>query len=347
MKKILYNYVFYPLAVFTGALTLLLSGCEKDEIPSGEVTPVIPVVSSMDPANVLVTMADCGGEVTDDGGGEITARGVVWGTTPLPTVDLTTKTNEGSGTGKFVSKVTGLLPGTTYYFRAYATNSAGTGYGGVTSKNFVTRPFPPGITGLVADASGNFYQTVVIGTRTWMVENLKTTKFRDGTNITNVSDDSQWGLLTTAAYCNYRNEVKNGDIYGRLYNWHSVNDAKGLCPAGWHVPTDVEWTALMDYAGGRTVAGGKLKQSGSTHWYGANVFGTNEFGFTAMPGDFRPSNGIYVYHLFNSCYFWTSTPVSPTSTTAYYNWLPYSDKIVTRASTDKKTGYSVRCIKDI
>ncbi len=344
MKNTAYTSIHKLLFTGFSILLLVLSSCEKETIPE-EVTPTLPEVATIDPQNVLINQADCPGEVLNNGGAEITARGVVWGTVPLPTIDLPTRTNEVGGTGKFVSRITGLAPNTTYYFRAYATNSAGTAYGGVTSKTFVTRPFPAGITGLVTDIEGNRYQTVLIGSQIWMVENLKATKFRDGSTIPNVTDDSQWGLLTTPAWCNYKNETKNGAVFGRLYNWHAVNDPKGLCPAGWRVPTDAEWTALIDFVGGRTVAGGKLKESGSQNWYGANVFGTNEYGFTALPGDFRPSNGIIVYHMFNSCYFWSSTPVSPTSSTAYYNWIPYSDKIVTRASTDKKVGYSVRCIK--
>ena len=346
MKRKLHSCLFIPIVIGIGTLLVFFNSCEKESNTQNNPLPHAPVVTTSLPINVLQTMAECGGVITDDGGDAITSRGVVWSTTSLPTIDLPTKTAEGTGQGIFVSKVTGLSPNTTYYVRAYATNSLGTSYGGTTAINFITRPFPTGITGLIKDTCGNYYQTVVVGTQIWMVENLKTTKYRNGTDISNVSDDSQWGLLTTGAYCNFQNVLNNGNTYGRLYNWHAVSDSRNLCPTGWHVPTDVEWTTLMDYLGGRATAGGKLKEAGSTHWYGANVFGTNETGFTALPGDFRPSNGIIIYHLFFSCYFWTSTPVSTTSTSAYYNWLPYYDKLVTRASTDKKVGYSVRCIKD-
>jgi len=345
MKRKLHSCLFIPIVVGMGTFLVLFNSCKKEEIPLTP-EPQLPVLTTNTPVNVLQTTAECGGEVTSDGGDAITARGVVWSTTPLPTIALTTKTSEGAGAGKFVSIITGLNPNTTYYVRAYATNSVGTSYGGATVFNFITRTFPAGISGPITDVSGYKYNPILIGTQIWLVENLKTTKYRDGTSIANVTDDSQWGLLTTGAYCNFKNDLKNGDTYGRLYNWHAVSDVRGICPLGWHVPTDVEWTALMDYLGGRTVAGGKLKEAGSTHWYGQNVFGTNEVGFTALPGDFRPSNGIIIYHLFFSAYFWTSTPVSVTSASAYYNWIPYYDKLVTRASTDKKVGYSVRCIKD-
>lgn len=344
MKRKLYSYKYVPIIILIGTLMIFLSSCEKNEIPQEEPTPVLPVLTTTAPINVLQISAQCGGEITDDGGAEIVQKGVVWSTNPNPTVDLATKTTEGSGKGKFLSLITGLTPGTFYYVRAYATNSVGTSYGDATSMFFQTRPYPPGVNGLVTDASGNSYQTVQIGTQIWMVENLKTTKYRDGSSIPNVTDDAAWGLLTTGAYCEFKNDKNNGNIYGKLYNWYAVTDTRNLCPAGWHVPTDPEWTALSTFLGGNTIAGAKLKEAGSTHWYGANVFGTNEVGFTALPGDFRPSNGIIVYHLFFSAYFWTSTQASTAN--GYYNWIPYSDKLLTRSSTSKKVGYSVRCIKD-
>ena len=136
----------------------------------------------------------------------------------------------------------------------------------------------------VTDQDGNVYHTVTIGTQVWMVENLKTTKYRNGDGIQNVTDSIAWWNLTSGAYCIYRNDVNNLATYGRLYNWYAVIDSRKLTPAGWHIPTDAEWTTLTDYLG--STCGDKLKEKGPNHWGGDNT-ATNETGFTALPGGNR------------------------------------------------------------
>ena len=146
--------------------------------------------------------------------------------------------------------MTGLTPATTYYVRAFATNSAGTGYGSEIS--FTTASLVTTVT----DIDGNVYNTVVIGTQTWIAENLKTTKYNDGTPIPNVTLDATWAVLATEAYSDYANTPANAAIYGRLYNWYvaSSTNPKNVCPTGWHVPTDAEWTTLTTYLGGESIA---------------------------------------------------------------------------------------------
>ena len=139
---------------------------------------------------------------------------------------------------------------------------------------------------LVTDIDGNVYQTVTIGTQVWMVENLKTTRYIDGTAIPLDTNSSTWGGLTTPGYCWYNDSAIYGNTYGALYNWYAVNTGK-LAPAGWHVPTDSEWTVLTTYLGGETVAGGKLKDTGTTYWQSPNTGATNASGFLALPGGFR------------------------------------------------------------
>ena len=171
------------------------------------------------------------------------------------------KTTDGSGTGTFTSSITGLTAGTTYYVRAYATNSAGTGYG-----NDISFTTQQGGVGNVTDDDGNVYHSVTIGTQVWMVENLKTTKYNDGTSIPLVTDATDWHNLLTPGYCwNNNDEATYKATYGALYNWYTVNTGN-LCPTGWHVPGDAEWTTLTTYLGGEDVAGGKLKEVGITHW---------------------------------------------------------------------------------
>jgi uncharacterized protein (TIGR02145 family) len=139
----------------------------------------------------------------------------------------------------------------------------------------------------VSDVDGNTYKVVIIGTQVWMAENLKTTKYSDGTPIPLVTDNTAWSNLTTPGYCWYNNDSATiAQTYGALYNWYTVNTGN-LCPAGWHVPTDAEWTILITYLGGEDVAGGKLKEAGTAHWSSPNTGATNETGFTALPGGFR------------------------------------------------------------
>ena len=143
--------------------------------------------------------------------------------------------------------------------------------------------------GAITDIDGNVYDTVVIGSQEWTVQNLKTTKLNDGTAIPEVTDNSAWAALTTPGRCAYNNDPANRTIYGELYNWYAVGIGN-LAPAGWRVPTDADWTTLTTYLGGLTVAGGKLKESGTTHWHSPNTSGTNEVGFSALPGGCRLNN---------------------------------------------------------
>ena len=163
---------------------------------------------------------------------------------------------------------------------------------------------------VIKDGDGNVYTSVKIDTQVWIVENLKTTKYNDGIAIPLVTDNSDWGNLTTSAYCWYTNDAAaNKSTYGSIYNWYAVNTGK-LCPTGWHVPTDEEWTILINYLGGGSVAGNKLKEAGTIHWISPNA-GTNESGFTALPGGRRTSAGIYV-SLTDYGYWWSSTESSST-----------------------------------
>jgi len=205
--------------------------------------------------------------------------------------------------------------------------------------------FNPNINyGTVTDIDGNTYKTVTIGTQTWMAENLKVTKYNDGTAIANVTDDDEWSALTTGAYCNYNNTTSTVTIatYGRLYNWYAVKTGK-LAPKGWHVPSDSEWTVLTDYLGGKSVAGGKLKETGTTHWDSPNDGATNETGFTALPGGYRYTNGTFstigIYG-----YWWSATEYY--SYTAWDWDMSYNNSSVNSSDYFKELGFSVRCLRD-
>ena len=236
-------------------LVLILTNCCKKETEQGQP----PVLTTGNLYSITPTTAYCGGDITNDGGATVTARGVCWSTTQNPTI-ADSKTTDGTGTGTFTSAITGLTATTTYYVRAYATNSAGTSYGDELS--FKT------YTGTVPDIDGNVYNTVTIGTQVWMAENLKTTKYRNGDLIgtTTPATLDISGESYTKYQWAYDGNESNVATYGRLYTWYAVTDTRNVCPTGWHVPTDAEWTTLTTFLGGESVAGGKLKETGTTHW---------------------------------------------------------------------------------
>src|SRR5690554_4857483 len=196
--------------------------------------------------------------------------------------------------------------------------------------------------GSITDIDGNTYKTVTIGTQTWMAENLKVTKYNDGIAIPNVTDNTAWRELATGALCDYANTPSNSETYGKLYNWHAVNTGK-LCPTGWHVPSDAEWTVLTDYLGGESVAGGKLKETGTTHWASPNTGATNETGFTALPGGYRYFNGTF-YNVGNYGTWWSATEFNAAG--AWFRNVGYDYSDVLRYSNDKEVGFSVRCLRD-
>ena len=196
----------------------------------------------------------------------------------------------------------------------------------------------------VTDIDGNIYNAVTIGTQTWMQQNLNVTHYRNGDAIPNVTDFTAWSHLTTGAYCDYNNAPDSSTTYGRLYNWWTVVDTRSLCPIGWHVPADSEWTTLTTYLGGESIAGGKLKEAGLTHWASPNTAATNETGFTALPAGYLSSSGTYLYIGYFG--YWWSSP-GGNSTIAWYRSMYYDYSNVYRNYSFNKTlGFSVRCVKD-
>jgi uncharacterized protein (TIGR02145 family) len=215
--------------------------------------------------------------------------------------------------------------------------------------------------GTVKDADGNNYNTVKIGNQVWMVENLKTTKYNDGTPISNVTGEAEWNNLKTGAYCNYGNLESNAQIYGRLYHWYAVNTGK-LAPKGWHVPTDDDWTILENYliANGYNYDGTKEENKiakslcAKTNWVLSSSEGTpgaapennNRSGFTALPGGYvyyGSGLGGFLY-IGDIGYWWSSTVYDDYR--AYSRCLNSSGKDLGRFGRNKQSGFSVRCVKD-
>ena len=199
----------------------------------------------------------------------------------------------------------------------------------------------------IKDIEGNLYKTITIGTQQWMAENLKVSKYSDGTTIPNITGITEWKNNATGAWVYYDNDAANNAKYGKLYNWYAVsktsNGNKNVCPIGWHVPTDAEWTVLTDYLGGTTVAGGKMKEVDTTSWYSPNRDATNTSLFTGLPGGYRLNLGNYI--LIGYFGYWWSSSESNT----YSAWGRYLSNYNGNAysySNVKDNGVSVRCLRD-
>jgi len=300
-----------------------------------------PILTTSSVSLITDATATSGGNITSDGGANIIARGVCWNTSQFPTT-ANNKTTDSNGTGIFSSLITGLTQESKYYVRAYATNSVGTTYGNEQSFNTAK-----GVQ-TITDIDGNAYHSVTIGTQTWMVENLRTTKYRNGETIPYVTDNTSWAALTTGAYCDYNNTPSNSITYGKLYNWYAVNDSRNIAPSGWHVPTDAEWTILSTYLGGEAAAGGKLKEIGTIHWMTPNTGATNETGFKGLPGSEREPNGTFGYIGSVGYYgFWWSSFDDGSYSAVGSRHLDYGNGNVGRYElVSKQYGFSVRCIKD-
>jgi len=201
--------------------------------------------------------------------------------------------------------------------------------------------------GTMTDQDGNVYKTVTIGIQIWMAENLRTTKYNDGTAIPNVTSNISWISLTSGAYCNYNNTTNTDTIttYGRLYNWQAVNTGK-LAPKGWHVPNDNDWKSLIAYLGGDSVADRKLKEIGTLHWISPNDSTTNESGFTALPGGQRGPEGIFFF-IGHSGKWWSNTIALIGGASFGINGDNFLDYFNIEGPIYKnEPGYSVRCLRD-
>jgi len=280
-----------------------------------------------------------GGDVLSDGGSPVTDKGICWNTAPGPTTDNFTESG-GNGIGSFMVSISGLVVNTTYYLRAYATNSVGTWFSDeVEVTLWLNEPGPD-----VTDVEGNNYNSKRIGTQVWLVQNLKTTKYVDGISIPHVTNANTWMNLTSAAYSWYENDIINRENYGALYNWHSVNTGK-LCPAGWHVPSKEEYILLEEYlksTGGD--AGGMMKHQGTSQWNTPNTGATNVSGLTGLPAGYRGVDDGDFWGQHYALFLWTSTEDVNDNATAIT--LVYDNASMGEGVYNRVLGASVRCVQD-
>lgn len=346
------------IIIFAGLINSLMPGCSKENEKHTE----LPSVITRPISNITLTRAKVGGKVYNEGDSPVTDRGVVWSTSPDPTVFADDKMSRGKGAGEFTMTLFNLQPYTLYFLRAYAINSAGVAYGKeFTFSTEVVKKPGEGIT----DIDGNKYKTVIIGRQEWMAENLRATRYSDGTPIkTGIWD--------------YNYDPANSKNYGKLYSWYTaMNSAsssnnnpssfQGVCPVGWVLPGYSEWEEMIDYLmseydltnrtddseglgnalkAARQVGhplGGEHDTDEHPRWDQNDLhFGTNVFGFSALPGGFRNSTGDYLYLGLRGSW-WSASET--TSSNAWRMHLREDYGSFFYHSSRKNLGYSVRCVR--
>ncbi|MCK9203556.1 MAG: fibrobacter succinogenes major paralogous domain-containing protein [Bacteroidales bacterium] len=222
--------------------------------------------------------------------------------------------------------------------------------GGCSQCNRTNKPFPADRGGLkssypatVKDIDGNAYHPITIGKQVWLTENLRVTHFQNGEAIPEAKNKTEWKNLKSASRCNLDNDPSMAAVYGSLYNWYAVDDKRNICPKGWHVPSENEWSELTNFLGGEAIAGGKMKNQGHDRWAWPNSGATNESGFNAIPNGYRSNLGTF-YPLDTYTFFWTSTGYSGDCALSKFLQNDYDG--VTTIENDHAFGFSVRCIRD-
>lgn len=349
MKKL--TSISFGLLLTISTVVVVFSSCSKDDEPTAESTTTTTTGSTVAVTGISLDKTTL--SLTVGGTSTLTAT-----VAPVNATSTTITWTTSDATKATVSN--GLI---TAVAAGAATITAKAGDKTVTctvtiTANSNTQINADGVSGTVTDAQGNSYKIVKIGTQWWMAENLKVTKYNDGTAIPNVTDATAWAALTTGAYCDYDNSTANGTKYGHLYNWYTVNTGK-LAPAGWHVATDAEWTTLKTYliANGYnydgTTTNNKIAKAlaAKTDWTSFDATGVigndlslnNSTGFSALPGGYRSASGSFNYLGEYGC-LWSATEFS--SANAWYRELGYGGAGLSSSYYYKQEGFSVRCVRD-
>ena len=350
------NHLFDPMmkktAIFLSAFILVLAGCQKHEwnnLLDDKHTVPPPDLSFMSITDITQVSAVYTGMVEDNQVVDVAGVGISLSLTEDFKND-TTLVNKDFRSGQFFFAIKGLKPDTKYNIRAFvwyvlwpATTRADTVFEEVVSFTTLNVSF-----GSVVDVDGNIYKTTQIGSQIWMAENLKVTRFNDGTEIPYVSDDPVWKETRTPAYCWANGDTANKAIYGALYNYYAIHASKNICPAGWHIPNYEELYSLISILGGEGKAGGILKEEGTAHWNNPNTGASNDVGFSALPGGYRLSGGPFS-GIGSRGYFWLEdiqglilALLSESGSIHLADGYPCCDEEWIRLSL----GASVRCVRD-
>ena len=300
------------------------------------------IIKTLPAENISQYSATLHAIILNDGGLSVSSRGFCWNTSPNPTTTNNVSYNN-SGTGSYSRKIMSLSPSTTYYVRAFAFNSTGVVYGNEISFSTSSNQ------NIYTAGDGVYfddyqYASIVYSYgKEWMAENLKTTKYSNGDLISNVTSNGAWESTNSGAWANYNNAVLYDAIYGKLYNWYAVADNRKICPNGWHVPSNQEWSELITFLGGESIAGGKMKDSTALYWNQPNTNATNESGFNALPSGARGSSVASFLDINDAAIWWSSTPYNQN---AWGRQLLYNNGSVLSFYVSQKAGFAVRCVKD-
>jgi uncharacterized protein (TIGR02145 family) len=343
-----------PVFLVLASLFLFVNTCKKFE-PEGFLHVTTSTTMGVTSNSAYIG----GGVIVGNGEASVESRGVCWSTSSNPTI-ADNSTSEGTGTGTFASEIKGLNPRVKYYTRAFASNNSGTTYG--EELEFTTLDVE---NATVNDADGNVYNAIQIGDQIWMKENLKTTKYADGTSLHYIDNGPEWtdSELNITAYCWYDNSTENRDNYGGLYAWGAAmrgaggsnenpSGIQGVCPDGWHLPSNAEWIELevflgmtpsvaQDFHREETTEGGKMKEAGSEHWVSPNPGATNSSGFSALPAGTMGYEGSR--RLGQETRFWSTSAFSESA--VFARALLFNSEAVYQQEEGKDAGLSVRCIK--
>ncbi|QNA46872.1 fibrobacter succinogenes major paralogous domain-containing protein [Lacibacter sediminis] len=307
-----------------------------------------PVVLLDSISSIGTSSAILWGTVSNEGSFSVSQKGFVWDTIPNVSITNNLLLSTSAGNSNYSTDLLNLKPNKRYYVRAYAGNAHGNSYSA--EQSFITDtipapppppPPPPAPTSLT-DIDGNVYPVVKIANKHWISKNLDVTHYKNGDSIPQVQDAATWANLTTGAWCYYENQTANGTTYGKLYNWYAMNDPRGIAPAGWHVPNDEEWVAMIDSLGGSGIAGGKLKAT--TLWNSPNTGATNSSGFNGLPGGARLPRGVFDYKgMWGQ--WWSSTPSQMSNDLGIFLQLTNESQGISGPNPfEKQYGYSIRLI---
>lgn len=352
MKKLDVKLSFLIALIIIGLQSCTTSNDEVEEIQI-ETPEDAPKLETLDVSRITFKSAQSGGAFLRQYlASEIEPRGVVWDTSENPTIDLETKTVDGKGGNDYNSDLVDLLPNTEYYLRAYGTSTKSglTGYG----NQIIFKTVDPSILAGqgVTDIDGNTYPSLIINEDEYSAKNLSVTKYKNGDDIPQVQDPTEWSNLTTGAWCYYENEPNN-ETYGKLYNWFAVNDPRGLAPEGWRVPSESEWEALQQYlisAGYNddgSVEDDKLSRAIAIESFSDPSLPEidNVTGFSGLPAGIRQSAGDFSF-IGTSASWWTTTSSPNDEKFIQFRQMFRREGMRGTGAALKTSGYSIRLIKD-
>lgn len=354
------------LEILCGFIILPIVLCCDPNVEINTVDPsLLPVLTTNKVTYITSTTAQCGGDLTSDGGSTILMRGVCWSNSNPNPIITDNKTDDGVTVGPFSSQIEGLKKDTKYYVRAYATNTKGTAYGNTISFN----------TGIVfnqnlnydsvTDIDGNIYKTIIIGNQIWMAENLRTTHYQNAESIPEISEDLVWLSLKSGAQCSWNNNASFSSRFGRIYNFYAVSDSRNIAPVGWRVATNSDWSILISYLVNNgfnydgSITDNKTSKAiaSTTDWFidenfigspGCDLSKNNKSGFSALPCNGRSDyDGAFFTDGYNqSVAWWTSTLYS--TKYPYFYSIAYTNVFIAQSFgyPSLNSGLYVRCVKN-